>query len=65
MRRDVVTVRVRNERERFCVPWVQPEILLREVNTTLIANFDHAQNYFPTCISSIPRVIPMDAVVDR
>ena len=44
--RDVVTVRVGNERETFCVPWVQPEIPLRQVNTALIANFDHAENYF-------------------
>ena len=44
--RDVVTVRVGNERETFCVPWVQPEILLRQVNTALVANFDHAENYF-------------------
>ena len=46
MRRDVVTVRVGNERETFCVPRVQPEILLRQVNTALVANFDHAENYF-------------------
>ena len=46
VRRDVVTVRVGNERETFCVPWVQPEILLRQVNTALVANFDHAENYF-------------------
>jgi hypothetical protein len=39
-------VRVRNERETFCVPWVQPEILLRQVNTALVANLDHAENYF-------------------
>jgi len=37
---------VGNERETFRVPWVQPEILLRQVNTALIANFDHAENYF-------------------
>jgi hypothetical protein len=46
MRRDVVTVRMGNERETFCVPWVQPEILLRQVNTALVANLDHAENYF-------------------
>ena len=51
--RDVVTVRVGNEREAFCVPWVQPEILLRQVNTALVANFDHAENYFAICMSSI------------
>jgi hypothetical protein len=45
VQRDVITVRVGNERETFCVPWVQPEILLRQVNTALVANFDHAENY--------------------
>ena len=46
MRRDVVTVRVGNERETFSVPRVQPEIPLRQVNTALVANFNHAENYF-------------------
>jgi hypothetical protein len=62
VRRDVVTVRVGNERETFSVPWVQPEILLRQVDTALIANFDHAENYFAICVSSIARVIPMSTV---
>jgi hypothetical protein len=62
VRRDVVTVRVGNERETFCVPWVQPEILLRQVNTALVANFDHAENYFAICVSSIARVIPISTV---
>src|SRR6476660_9021355 len=43
MRRDVVTVRVGNEGETFSVPWVQPEIPLRQVNAALVANFDHAK----------------------
>src|SRR2546430_10910655 len=58
VRRDVVTVRVGNERETFCIPWVQPEILLRQVNTALVANFDHAENYFAICLSSIARLMP-------
>jgi hypothetical protein len=62
VRRDVVTVRVGNERETFSVPWVQPEILLRQVDTALIANFDHAENYFAICVSSIARVIRMSTV---
>ena len=45
VRRDVVAVRVRNERETFCIPWVQPEILLRQIDTALVANFDHSENY--------------------
>ena len=43
MRRDVVTVRMGNERKAFRVPGIQPEILIRQVNTTFIANFDHAE----------------------
>ena len=62
VRRDVVTVRVRNERETFCVPWVQPEILLRQINTALVANFNHTENYFAICVSSIARLMPMGIV---
>jgi hypothetical protein len=58
VRRDVIAVCVGNERETFCVPWVQPEILLRQVDAALVANFNHIENYFPICISSIARVIP-------
>ena len=54
VRCDVVAVRVRNERETFCVPWIEPEILLRQVNAALIANFNHAQNYFQIRASSMP-----------
>ena len=56
MRRDMITVRVGNERETFSVPWVQPEIPLRQVNTALVANFDHAENYLAICVSSIATV---------
>ena len=59
VRRDVVAMRVRNERETFCVPWIQPEILLRQVNAALVANFDHAENYFAIRASSIAPVEPM------
>ena len=62
VQRDVVTVRVGNERETFCVPWVQPEILLLQVNTALVANFDHAENYFAICVSSIARLMLMSIV---
>ena len=57
--RDVVAVRVRNERETFWVPWIQPEILLWQVNAALVANFNHAESYFPICVSSIAPVISM------
>ena len=55
MGRDVVTMCVRNERESFCVPWIQPKILLRQVNTAVIANFDHAEIYFSICAGSMAR----------
>jgi hypothetical protein len=48
---------VGNERETFCVPWVKPEILLRQVNTALVANFNHAENYFAISVSSIARLM--------
>ena len=62
VRRDMVTMRVGNERETFCLPWVQPEILLRQVNTSLVANFDHAENYFAIWVSSIAPLMPMTIV---
>ena len=62
VRSDVVTVRVGNERETFSVPWVQPEIPLRQVNTALVANFDHAENYFAICVSSTARSMPISTV---
>src|SRR4029434_580678 len=65
VRSDMVTVRVGNESETFRLPWVQPEILLRQVNTALVANFNHAENYFAICVSSIASVIPMTAWVAR
>jgi hypothetical protein len=65
VRRDVVTMRVGYERETFCVPRIQPEILLRQVNTALVANFNHAENYFAICVSSIARLMPITTVVAR
>src|SRR5262245_35300876 len=63
VRRDVITMRVRNESERFCIPWIQPEILLRQVNTAVIANLDHHESYFPSNLNSI--AAPMSHVVAR
>jgi hypothetical protein len=62
VRRDVVTVRVGNECETFCVPRIQPEILLWQVNTSLVANFDHAENYFAICVSSTARLMSTSPV---
>jgi len=41
VRRYVVAMRVRNEREALCVPWVQPQILLRQINAAFVTNFNH------------------------
>src|SRR5215471_5897667 len=62
VRRDVVAMRVGNERETFCVPRIQPEILLRQVKPSLVANFNHSENYFAICVSSIGRAMPMTTV---
>ena len=46
VRCDMVAVRVRNECETFCVPWIEPEIVLRQVNAAVVADCNHAKNYF-------------------
>jgi hypothetical protein len=50
---------VGNERETFRVPRIQPQILVRQVNTAFVANFDHAENYFAIRTSSIARLMPI------
>jgi hypothetical protein len=59
VQRDVVAMCVGNERETFRVPRIQPQILVRQVNTALVANFDHAENYFAIRTSSIARLMPI------
>ena len=49
---------MRNERETFCVPWIEPEIVLRQVNAALVANCNHTKNYFGIRATSIVRVKP-------
>src|SRR5207244_2041573 len=53
VRCDMVAVRVRNECETFCVPWIEPEIVLWQVNAAVVANFNHAKNYFGIRASSM------------
>jgi hypothetical protein len=53
MRRNVIAVSVRNERERFRVPRIEPEIQFRQVNAALVANFNHLRNYFRIQASAI------------
>lgn len=62
VRCDMVAVRVRNERETFCIPRIEPEIVLRQVNAALVANFNHAKNYFGIRASSM---LPIKQMPDR
>ena len=43
MRRDVIAMGVRNESEILGFPRVEPEILLRQKNATLVSNIDHTE----------------------
>jgi hypothetical protein len=45
MGRNVVAVRVRNEGEALCIPRVEPEILLWQINTAVKTNVDHHEIY--------------------
>ena len=41
VRRYVVAMRVRDESEVLGVPWVQPQILPRQINAAFVTNFNH------------------------
>ena len=43
MRRDMIAMRVRNEGQRFRIPWIEPEILFRQENPALISDVDHVK----------------------
>ena len=44
MRRDMVAVGMRDEREWFRIPRVEPDILFRQKNTALVTDLNHASN---------------------
>jgi len=44
MRRNVVAVPMRNKSAAFCIPRVEPQILLRQINPALITNANHGEN---------------------
>ncbi|PWT77708.1 MAG: hypothetical protein C5B58_16360 [Acidobacteria bacterium] len=46
VRRNVILVRVRNESETLRIPWIQPQVLLRQKNPALVTNFNHKKSYF-------------------
>jgi hypothetical protein len=43
MRCDVIAMGMRNESEILGLPWVEPEILLRQKNAMLVSNVDHIE----------------------
>ena len=43
VRRDMIGVGVRYEREGFLVPRIEPDVLIREINATFVMNRNHAE----------------------
>ena len=41
---DVIAMRVRDKRERLCIPRIEPEILFRQEKAALVTHIDHAFN---------------------
>ena len=46
VRRYVVAVRVRNESQAFCLPGVQPQIWLRQINPAFVMDFNHSEEIY-------------------
>ncbi|PYJ73185.1 MAG: hypothetical protein DME75_02240 [Verrucomicrobia bacterium] len=44
MGRNVVAVPMGNKSAAFCIPGVEPQILLRQTNPALITNVNHGEN---------------------
>src|SRR5262249_42067100 len=42
--RDMIAVRMGDEGEGFCLPWIKPDILIRKVNSPLVLHRKHRQN---------------------
>jgi hypothetical protein len=45
VRRDVVAVGMRDKRERFSLPGIEPDTFVRQINAPVVANFDHGKFY--------------------
>src|SRR2546423_15039958 len=45
MRRDVIAVRVRNKSEALRFPRIEPKVVRREINSVVVADFDHPKIY--------------------
>ena len=48
VRRDVIAVRVRNKSEPLRLPRIEPQVVRRQINAVVVADFDHRQIYAPT-----------------
>jgi hypothetical protein len=58
MRRDVIAVRVRDERERLGVPRVEPDLFVRQINAALISDFNHSENLRGSATFDIFALLP-------
>ncbi|MFL6545604.1 MAG: hypothetical protein ACJ8LM_10560, partial [Candidatus Udaeobacter sp.] len=38
--------RVRNESQAFCLPGIQPQIWLRQINPALVMDFNHSEEIY-------------------
>ena len=45
MWRDVIAVGMGNKREWLSVPGIQPKVFMRQINASIVANFDHEKFY--------------------
>jgi hypothetical protein len=41
VRRDVIAVRVRDKSEPLRLPRIEPQVVSREINSVVVADFDH------------------------
>lgn len=39
----MIAVRMRDERERFPIPRIEPDIFVRQINAAFVTNFNHAE----------------------
>ena len=45
MRRDVITVRMRDECKWLSIPGIEPKIFERQIDAAIVTNFDHEKFY--------------------
>ena len=59
VRRDMIGMGVGHERERFLVPWIEPDVLTRQINATFVMNRNHAEK-----IVALPQMRECDCARD-